>query len=136
MASKFGGASGFSDSVFARAVNGLVVRLLDVPLLGGFVRRGLVQVGDLHQPADVALTADDAGRHGLLETERAAYREDPLTHLDPVGITEARRYQVLGDSLQADDGIADAAPRTSDRSLHSRDGYVATAQRAGRSAAV
>ena len=44
MASKFGGASGFSDSVFARAVNGLVVRLLDVPLLGGFVRRGLVQV--------------------------------------------------------------------------------------------
>jgi hypothetical protein len=44
LASKFGGASGFSDSVFARAVNGLVVRLLDVPLLGGFVRRGLVQV--------------------------------------------------------------------------------------------
>jgi hypothetical protein len=44
LASKFGGASGFSDSVFARAVNGLVVRLLDVPLLGGFVRRGLIQV--------------------------------------------------------------------------------------------
>jgi hypothetical protein len=44
LASKFGGASGFSDSVFARAVNGLVVRLLNVPLLGGFVRRGLVQV--------------------------------------------------------------------------------------------
>jgi hypothetical protein len=37
-------ASGFSDSVFARAVNGLVVRLLDVPVLGGFVRRGLVEV--------------------------------------------------------------------------------------------
>jgi hypothetical protein len=37
-------ASGSSGSAFVRAVNGLVVRLLDVPLVGGLVRRGLVEV--------------------------------------------------------------------------------------------
>jgi hypothetical protein len=37
-------ASGFSDSVFVRAGNGLAVRLMDVPLLGNLVRRGLIEV--------------------------------------------------------------------------------------------
>ena len=44
MASKFSGASGLSGSVFVRAVNGLAVWLLDVPVLGGLMRRGLVEV--------------------------------------------------------------------------------------------
>jgi hypothetical protein len=37
-------ASGFSGSVFVRAFNGLAVKMLDVPLLGGLVGRGLVVI--------------------------------------------------------------------------------------------
>jgi hypothetical protein len=37
-------ASGFSNSVFLRAGNGLAVRLMDAPVLGGLVRRGLVKI--------------------------------------------------------------------------------------------
>jgi hypothetical protein len=44
LASKFSGASGLSGSVFVRAVNGLAVWLLDVPVPGGLMRRGLVEV--------------------------------------------------------------------------------------------
>jgi hypothetical protein len=36
--------AGFSDSVFVRAVNGLAVSLLDMPVLGDLVRRGLVVI--------------------------------------------------------------------------------------------
>jgi hypothetical protein len=34
----------FSDSVFVRAGNALAVKLMDAPLLGGLVRRGLVEL--------------------------------------------------------------------------------------------
>lgn len=37
-------AGGFSDSVLVRAVNGVAVRLMDAPLLGRLVRRGLVKI--------------------------------------------------------------------------------------------
>ena len=37
------------------------------------------------------LAADDAGRHCLVETERAADGEDPVTHLDSIGIAQAPR---------------------------------------------
>jgi hypothetical protein len=37
-------ADGFSESVLVRGVNGLAVRLMDVPVLGRLVRRGLVEI--------------------------------------------------------------------------------------------
>jgi hypothetical protein len=37
-------ATGFSDSAFARVVNGLANRLMDAPVLGNLVRRGLVKI--------------------------------------------------------------------------------------------
>lgn len=36
--------SGFSGSSFARGFNGLVVGLMDAPVVGAFVRRGLVTI--------------------------------------------------------------------------------------------
>ncbi len=37
-------AKGFSDNAFVRTVNAIAVGLLDVPVVGRFVRRGLVQI--------------------------------------------------------------------------------------------
>jgi len=37
-------AKGFGDSLFVRVINGVAVRLTDVPLLGRLVRRGLVVI--------------------------------------------------------------------------------------------
>jgi hypothetical protein len=37
-------APGYSDSVFVRAVNGLANQLMDAPVLGNLVRRGLVKI--------------------------------------------------------------------------------------------
>ena len=37
-------AKGFGDSLFVRVINGVAVRLRDVPLLGRLVRRGLVVI--------------------------------------------------------------------------------------------
>lgn len=37
-------AKGFSDNVFVRVFNGLAVKLMDVPVVGGLVRRGMVEI--------------------------------------------------------------------------------------------
>ncbi|MCV7420443.1 hypothetical protein H7K45_07820 [Mycobacterium yunnanensis] len=38
------GRRGFSDNVFVRAVNGLAVAVMNAPILGRLVRRGLVEI--------------------------------------------------------------------------------------------
>lgn len=35
---------GFSDNAFVRIVNGVAVRLMDVPIVGGLIRRGMVEI--------------------------------------------------------------------------------------------
>jgi len=37
-------SAGFSDNPFVRVVNGVAVALMDAPVIGGLIRRGLVEI--------------------------------------------------------------------------------------------
>ena len=54
--------------------------------------------------ADLAQAADDAGRDGLIEAQRAADGEHPLTHVELLRIAQPRRHQIRRRLLQPDHG--------------------------------
>lgn len=80
-------AGGFSDSVFVRGVNGLAVRLMDAPVVGRLVRRGLVEIRYVGR------------RSGKTFAIPVGYRRSGDTIVVPVGMPEKKNWwrNFLGD---------------------------------------
>ena len=80
-------ARGFSNNVFVRAVNKVAVASMDVPVVGGLVRRGLVKIRYVGR------------RSGATFEIPVGYRRSGDSIVIPVGMADAKQWwrNFLGD---------------------------------------
>ncbi len=73
-------ARGFSDNVFVRTVNKLTVASMDLPLVGGLIRRGLVTIRYVGR------------RSGQTFEIPVGYRRTDESIIIPVGMPDAKQW--------------------------------------------
>jgi hypothetical protein len=83
-------AKGFSDNVFVRGVNGLAMISMNLPLVGGLLRRGLVSIRYVGR------------RSGKTFEIPVGYRRSGPSVTIPVGMPDAKQWwrNFLGDGGQ------------------------------------